>query len=203
VIATGTLKRARRRRLDQVLTLCATIVLGAGIALVWVRVVQTLTESAKGPPTVGQPGALVWNGRVFTSSAQFKAYLTSKGFSYSRWAARHPTAFGGSAPTATTRKTKATVKTTTTKPAKSKPKPATHHVAAPTANVTSSRPLAATVLMFLLLIVGLVVGGSVLMPPRYAPVAVQRFYANPDRRMLALAAAAATLLGLGVSFFVA
>ena len=41
--------------------------------MVWVRVVQTLTEPSSGPKTVGQPGALVWDGRVFTSPSQLKA----------------------------------------------------------------------------------------------------------------------------------
>ena len=96
----------------------ATVVLAAGLALVWVRVVQTLTAPSNAPKAVGQPGALVWDGRVFTSSAQLKAYLTSRGLSYSRWAARHPTAFGATAPTVTTH---ATTKRATTKTVKPKP----------------------------------------------------------------------------------
>lgn len=188
----GTLRRARRRRLNQVLTVCITVVLAAGLALVWARVVQTLKEPANAPKAVGQPGALVWDGRVFTTPTQLKSYLASKGLSYSRWAARHPTAFG--APASTVAKHRTTTKTKTTKPA-------THHVAVPTVSVTKSRPLTSMVLTILLLIAGLVLGGSALMPPRYAPAAVQHLYADPDRRMVALAAATAILLGFGVSFY--
>jgi hypothetical protein len=57
------------------------------------------------------------------------------------------------------------------------------------------------VLTLLLLVAGLVLGGSAALPPRYAPVAVQRFYAGSDRRMVALAAATAILMGFGVSFY--
>lgn len=193
----GTLRRARRRRLNQVLTVCITVVLAAGLALVWARVVQTLKEPANAPKAVGQPGALVWDGRVFTTPTQLKSYLASKGLSYSRWAARHPTAFGAPAPTPTKHRT---TKTKTAKTSKTS-KPATHHVAVPTVSDTTSRPLTSMVVTILLLIVGLVLGGSALMPPRYAPAAVQHLYADPDRRMVALAAATAILLGFGVSFY--
>src|SRR5207248_11645791 len=90
VIASEALKRARRRRLNRLLTVCATLVIGTAIAVVWVRVVQTLTESSHPLRVTAPPGGLVWNHRVFTSSAQFKAYLTSRGYSYSRWIANHP-----------------------------------------------------------------------------------------------------------------
>lgn len=195
------------------LTLCATVAVAAGLALVWVRVVQTLTESSGPPRAVGQPGALVWDGRVFTSSGQLKAYLSSKGQSYSRWLARHPTAFGATAPTVThhaTTKEKPKPKPTKTaaKP-KAKPKPATTaakpvlpRVAAPaTVDATKSTPLTSMVLTILLLVGGLALGASAAVPTRYTPVAVQHFYATPDRRMVALAAATAILLGFGVSFY--
>jgi hypothetical protein len=172
-----------------VLTVCATVVVAAGLAVVWVRVVQTLTESSGGPQTVGQPGALVWDGRVFTTARQLKAYLAARDLSYSRWAARHPTAFGGHAPTV--------IKHTTKKAAK----PATHHVAAPTVSDTKSRTITTTLLTVLLLLGGVALAGSAVIPPRYAPLAVARFYADPGRRTVALAAAAAVLLGFGVSFY--
>ena len=190
------------------LTLCISVVVAAGLALVWVRVVQTLTEPSGAPKTVGQPGALMWDGRVFTSSGQLKAYLSSKGRSYSRWVARHPTAFGATAPTvahhATTKKNPKPTKTA----AKPKPKPTTtakrvtHHVAAPaTVSATKSKPLTSMVLTILLLVGGLALGASAALPTRYTPVAVQQFYTTPDRRMVALAAATAILLGFGVSFY--
>jgi len=191
-----------------VLTLCISVVVAAGLALVWVRVVQTLTAPSGAPKAVGQPGALMWDGRVFTSSGQLKAYLSSKGRSYSRWVARHPTAFGATAPTvahhATTKKTPKPTKAA----AKPKPKPTTtakrvtHHVAAPaTVSATKSKPLTSMVLTILLLVGGLALGASAALPTRYTPVAVQQFYTTPDRRMVALAAATAILLGFGVSFY--
>ena len=192
------------------LTLCISVVVAAGLALVWVRVVQTLTAPSGAPKAVGQPGALMWDGRVFTSSGQLKAYLSSKGRSYSRWVARHPTAFGATAPTvahhATTKKKPKPTKTA----AKPKPKPkptttakrVTHHVAAPaTVSATKSKPLTSMVLTILLLVGGLALGASAALPTRYTPVAVQQFYTTPDRRMVALAAATAILLGFGVSFY--
>src|SRR5690348_3442308 len=187
------------------MTICAAVVLAARLAAVWTRVIHTLTESTGGPQTIGQPGALVWNGRVFTSPGQLKAYLTSKGLSYSRWAARHPTAFGAAAPPPVKRHT-------TKKASKPKPKPTTpatkaptptEHVAAPAETATSSRSLVSVLLTALLLAGGLVLAGSALIPPRFAPVSVARFYADPGRRTVALAAAAAVLLGLGVSFYLA
>jgi len=178
------------------LTVCATVVLAAGLAVVWVRVVKTLTESSSGPTTVGKPGALVWDGRVFTSSGQMKAFLTSKGLSYSRWAARHPTAFATPVPSAIKHTT-----TTATTATKGPSEPAKHRVAAPTVSSTKSRPLTSMVLTVFLLILGLILGASAALPPRYAPIAVQDFYADPDRRMVAVAASAAILLGFAVSFY--
>jgi hypothetical protein len=186
-----------------VLTICITVVVAAGLAVVWVRVVQTLKEPASGPKTVGQPGALMWDGRAFTSPGQLKRYLNSQGLSYSRWAARHPTAFGGSAPAVTKHPTVKKHPTTTTKTVTPPPaKPVTQHVAAPkTVGDASSKSLTSLVLTLLLLAAGLVLGGSAALPPRYAPASVQRFYAAPDRRMVALAAATAILMGFGVSFY--
>jgi hypothetical protein len=195
-----------------VLTLCISVVVAAGLALVWVRVVQTLTAPSSAPKAVGQPGALMWDGRVFTSSGQLKAYLSSKGRSYSRWVARHPTAFGATAPTvahhATTKKKPKPTKAAAKPKPKPKPKPTTtakrvtHHVAAPaTVSATKSKPLTSMVLTILLLVGGLALGASAALPTRYTPVAVQQFYTTPDRRMVALAAATAILLGFGVSFY--
>ena len=195
----GTLRRSRRRRLSQVLTIAVTLLIAAGVAMVWVRVVQTLKEPGSGPKTIGQPGALVWDGRVFTAPAQLKAYLRSQGLSYERWAARHPTAFGAPARTVP-RHTTATVKTAT-KTTKTVRTATTPRVAAPVVGDAKSRPLTSMVLTLLLLAAGLVLGGSAALPPRYAPAALQRFYAAPDRRIVALATATAILLGFGVSFY--
>jgi hypothetical protein len=174
-------------------TVFATVVVAAGVAMVWVRVVQTLTDSSGGPKTVGQPGALVWDGRVFTTADQLKAYLTSRGLSYARWRALHPTAFGAPAPAVTTHTTTAatkTVKKTTT----------VRHVATPALSDKQSRPTTSVLLLILMLVGGLAIGGSAALPPRFVPASVQNFYASPDRRLIALAAAAAILLGFAVSF---
>jgi ABC-type arginine/histidine transport system permease subunit len=91
-----------------------------------------------------------------------------------------------------------TTKTVTPPPAK----PATQHVAAPKiVGDAKSQSLTSLVLTLLLLVVGLVLGGSAAVPTRYAPASVQRFYAAPDRRVVALAAATAILMGFGVSFY--
>lgn len=168
------------------LTVCVAVALAAGLAVVWVRVVQTLTESSNGPKAIGQPGALVWDGRVFTSSTQLKAYLTSRGLSYSRWAVRHPTAFGAEPPAIT--------RTKTTKPAE-------RRVASPTVSPASTRSGSSMLLLLMFLAGGIIIGGSALLPARYAPDVIQRFYDQQDRRMVALAAAAAILIGFGVAFY--
>src|SRR5437870_4235811 len=107
-MASTTLRRAaRRRRLSQLLTIVTAVALDGGLAVVWVRVVQTLKEPAPvgQSQALGEPGALVWDNRVFTSPAQLKAYLGPK--AYRRWSVRHPTAFGApavSTPKPTTKK---------------------------------------------------------------------------------------------------
>ena len=193
----GTLRRARRKRLNRALTLGVTVVLAAGLAVVWVRVVQTLTAPPNAPRAVGEPGALVWDGRVFATprssrhTSRPEGCRTRVGSRATRLRSARPrrTGLDDEAPHDTTTKT-------------AKPKPATHHrVAAPAVTDTRSRPLTSLVLTILLLLGGLVLGGSAVLPPRYAPVAVQRLYADPDRRMVALAAATAILLGFGVSFY--
>lgn len=191
MIATGTLRRARRRLLKRVVTIGVTLVLAAGLAVVWVRVVETLRAPSNAPKAVGQPGALVWDGRVFTSPRQMKAYLTARGYSYSRWAAKHPTAFGASPPPA---------KHTDTKKTETR-KPAVHRVAAPAVDATKSRSLVSTALTILLLLIGLGLAASTMLPERLAPERLQRFYDEPDRRMFVFAAATAILLGFGVSFY--
>jgi hypothetical protein len=179
--------------LSRVLTSGAAIVLAAVLAVVWVRVIHTLTAPSNAPRVVAQPGALVWDGRVFTTPAQLKRYLEGRGLSYTRWSARHPTAFGATAPVRRTTSTK----TTTT----SKPKPAHHRVASPTVSASKSRSLSTLLLTVLLGFGALAIGASAVVPPRLAPVAIQRLYANPDRRTVAIAVATAMLLSLGVSLY--
>jgi len=206
-VTTTALSRSRRRRLSRLLTTAAALALVAGLAFVWVRVVQTLREPATTGQSqaLGQPGALVWDDRVFTTPAQLKAYLGPKAFA--RWSARHPTAFGVPAVSTPTTATKTATKTTpktTPKPTPTKAKtPVETPVAAasPAERATQSQSLLARALTLLLVLGGLALGASALVPYRIAPAALRRIYAEPDRRPIALAAATAMVLGVGVAFY--
>ncbi len=161
-----------------------------GSSVVWVRVVQTLTESSNGPKAIGQPGALVWDGRVFTTSAQLKAYLTSRGLSYSRWAARHPTAFGADAGCDHAHDTTKTAKPAAASRRVAVGEPDEHTVAVRRCCCWSCSWSA----------------GSSSAVARYCPRAMHRTSSSgsttsQDRRMVALAAATAILLGFGVAFY--
>ena len=206
-MTTTALSRSRRRRLSRLLTIAAALVLVAGLAFVWVRVVQTLREPA---PTgqsqaLGQPGALVWDDRVFTTPAQLRAYLGPKAFA--RWSARHPTAFGVPGVSTPKSVTKTATKTTPkptpkTTPTKTETTAAAPVAAAPGATSTSqSQSPLARALTLLLVLGGLALGASALVPYRIAPAALRRIYAEPDRRPIALAAATAMVLGVGVAFY--
>ena len=74
-------------------TITMTLVLLGALVLVWAKVVSTLTASIDPKPPIGQPQAVVWQNRVFTTEGQLKRYLHAKGISYSRWVSRHPAAF--------------------------------------------------------------------------------------------------------------
>jgi hypothetical protein len=75
------------------LTVVMAIVLVGALVIVWARVVSTLTANVEKKPPIGQPRAVVWQNRVFTTEGQLRRYLNAKGLSYSRWASRHPAAF--------------------------------------------------------------------------------------------------------------
>jgi hypothetical protein len=77
----------------RLVTLLMVLVLVAALAVVWVKVVSTLTSNIEPRPPIGQPRAVVWNNRVFTTDGQLRRYLHTKGLSYSRWVSRHPAAF--------------------------------------------------------------------------------------------------------------
>ncbi len=176
----------------------------AGLAVVWVRVVETLKEPAPTgqPHALGEPGGLVWDGRVFTSPAQLMAYLGPK--TYRRWAARHPTAFGALA-VVTHTPTKTATRTHRTKPARTvrtaKAVETVRTTAVPAKSTTGSQSFLARSLTLLLILVGLALGASAVVPYRVAPVPLRRLYAQPDRRLIALAAATAMVLGFGVAFY--
>ena len=74
-------------------TIVMTIVLLGALVLVWAKVVSTLTAKVEKKPPIGQPSAVVWQNRVFTTEGQLRSYLHAKGISYSRWVSRHPAAF--------------------------------------------------------------------------------------------------------------
>ena len=74
-------------------TILMTIVLLGALVVVWAKVVSTLTATIEKKPPIGQPRAVVWQSRVFTSEGQLRHYLNAKGLSYSRWVSWHPAAF--------------------------------------------------------------------------------------------------------------
>ena len=74
-------------------TIVMTLVLLAALVLVWAKVVSTLTAHVEPKPAIGQPRAVVWQSRVFTTEGQLRRFLHAKGLSYTRWVSRHPAAF--------------------------------------------------------------------------------------------------------------
>jgi hypothetical protein len=82
-----------RVAVSRFVTVVMTVVLLGALVLVWARVVSTLTANVEKNPPIGQPRAVVWQNRVFTTEAQIRRYLQAKDLSYSRWVSRHPAAF--------------------------------------------------------------------------------------------------------------
>jgi hypothetical protein len=78
---------------NRFVTALMTIVLLGALVLVWAKVISTLTATIEKKPPIGQPRAVVWQNRVFTSEGQLRHYLNAKGLSYTRWVSRHPAAF--------------------------------------------------------------------------------------------------------------
>ena len=87
------LARGVRIAISRLLTLTMALALADALVLVWARVVTTLTEKIEPKPPIGQPHAVVWQNRVFTTDGQLRRYMNAKGISYSRWVSRHPAAF--------------------------------------------------------------------------------------------------------------
>jgi hypothetical protein len=77
----------------RLVTLLMVLVLMGALVIVWVKVVSTLTSNIEPKPPIGQPQAVVWQNRVFTTDGQLRRFLNAKGLSYSRWVSRHPAAF--------------------------------------------------------------------------------------------------------------
>src|SRR5689334_21361337 len=82
-----------RVAVSRFVTITMAIVLVGALVLVWAKVISTLTAHVEPKPPIGQPRAVVWQHRVFTTEGQLKRYLDAKGLSYTRWASRHPAAF--------------------------------------------------------------------------------------------------------------
>ena len=137
----------------------------------------------------------MWDGRVFTSPGQLKAYLTSRGLVVLALVARHPTAFGATAPAVRSRDDEEEAEAD--EDGSEAEAEADHHREAGNASrrcagdgehdeveaahvdgadgpAPGRRPRRSA---------------ERALPARYAPAAVQRFYDHPDRRMVALAAA--------------
>ena len=74
-------------------TITMALVLLCALVLVWANVISMLTVHIDPKPPVGQPQAVVWQNRVFTTDAQLRHYFHTKGLSYTRWVSRHPAAF--------------------------------------------------------------------------------------------------------------
>jgi hypothetical protein len=82
-----------RMAVARFVTIVVVLVLGAALVLVWAKVITTLTSKVERKPPIGQPHAVVWENRVFTTDGQLRRYLHAKGLSYSLWVSRHPAAF--------------------------------------------------------------------------------------------------------------
>jgi hypothetical protein len=82
-----------RVAVSRFVTITMTIVLLGTLVLVWAKAISTLTSHVEPKPPIGQPRAVVWQDRVFTTDGQLRRYLHAKGISYSRWVSRHPAAF--------------------------------------------------------------------------------------------------------------
>lgn len=191
-----------RRRAARIGAICITLALAGSLAFVWLRVVQSLSATPDEQSQTGEPGGIVWDGRVFTSDRGLQIYLESKGLSYSRWLARHPGAFGTSSPAPINRPSQSRTKPVSGRRSKLTTSTARHALAGShVSSGTNSHRALTLVLMIVLLLGGLAVAGSALIPARMASPAMHRIYADPDRRMIALAVALAIVLGFAVSLF--
>jgi hypothetical protein len=167
-----------------------TLVVVAALGLTWLRVVQSMSTGVNERP-IGQARGVVWDGRVFLTASQLQRYFDAKGISYTQWVRRHPALFGGN---------RTPVESAATKPATVPVSESTERLTAePVVTGSSSKSLTATLLTIFLVSSSILLGGSALVPSRHAPSAVQRLYANSDRRTVVFVAATAMLVGLGLS----
>jgi len=160
--------------------------------LVWARVVHTLSARIVPRPPIGEPQAIVWDSRVFTTDRQLKAFLDVKGISYAEWVSRHPAAFAvlrHELPVSAVGGTPATRRAT------SKPKGHAVKAAAASAVRASSAGGGSGLLTGVFVALALTLGTSAALPAAVAPSRLRTLYRLPERRLMALAAAAALLVG--------
>lgn len=71
------------------LVFLATIAAIAAVGVVWGKVALEIKDASP-PSTRSRPTAIVWDDRVFSSSAQLRRWLRSRGQTYTGWARTHP-----------------------------------------------------------------------------------------------------------------
>jgi hypothetical protein len=198
-----------------VLVLLVTLAMAAALVLVWIRVVQTLTQHVERQPPIGQPRSIVWNDRVFTTDRQLKRYLEGKGLSYTGWVSKHPAAFAviqhelpasatatpapkhASTPAKPARTTHAT--TTTAAPATAAP---SKTASQPTVKSSGSRIATRTLVVAALVVLETLLVLVAFAPVQLVPPFFRGFYELPERRIGVFAVALTILFGLLLSLWV-
>jgi hypothetical protein len=189
------------------------LILAAALVFVWARVVHTLTERIVPRPPIGEPQAIVWDTRVFTTDRQLKAFLDAKGISYAGWVSRHPAAFAlirHELPASAVGERRSIRRSTAGRRAQH---PVRHTARAHTRPrreasppVVTSAPAPSTafggeVLTGAIVAIGIALGASAILPVAIAPRLLGRIYRIPERRLIAFAAAAALLVGVALASF--
>jgi hypothetical protein len=160
--------------------------------------------NAKKPPPPGARGSLVWGDGIFANKAQLKAWLTQHGASYESWAKTHPR--GRLLVTPRPRHhavlTKAKTKPKVT-PAKSAARssapslPASTAASAPVAVTTASDQQPVGIGIWIVVVLGLVLGTIAATPQRVlTQIGVRAGPHEREVRLAAVAAGAAVLLGV-------
>jgi hypothetical protein len=164
---------------------------------VWARVVHTLTERIAPRPPIGEPQAIVWGTRVFTTDRQLKAFLDAKRISYAEWVSRHPAAFA-------VLRHELPASAVGRAPATPRARPKVAAVKAPSiarSGRQSSATIGSGLLTSLFIVLGLALGTTALLPAAIQPSGLRRLYRVPERRVTALAAAVALLVGASLAAF--
>ena len=209
----ATLSRRGRRWFARLLSLAVTLVVSLALVAAWARVVQTLLQPPDHKPPIGVVTSVVWGGRVFTTSAQLRAFFEARGLSYTRWAKAHPYAFTGERPPAATRKAAAPRTKPSTRPKPSaRPKRAvakTATTAVPTPHLARGgsgggsgfRSIVATAVTVLLILAAVALALFATVAARFVPRLSRRIQFDAERRLTVFAAAVTILLGLFIAHF--